>query len=104
MPEGGIELLHVSMPRELKSRPSTSPTHPGRMLAVIILVTSTKWQAGKPLESCGVEVGLPRVTSCGWAAQFGDCAPANIFYTRWRPACAAAGVVGAGPGSRLRWD
>ena len=27
---GGIEPLHVSMPRELKSRPSTSPTHPGR--------------------------------------------------------------------------
>ena len=28
---GGIEPLHVSMPRELKSRPSTSPTHPGIM-------------------------------------------------------------------------
>ena len=28
---GGIEPLHVSMPRELKSRPSTSPTHPGLM-------------------------------------------------------------------------
>ena len=27
---GGIEPLHVSMPRELKSRPSTSPTHPGQ--------------------------------------------------------------------------
>jgi hypothetical protein len=27
---GGIEPLHVSMPRELKSRPSTNPTHPGR--------------------------------------------------------------------------
>ena len=27
--EGGIEPLHVSMPRELKSRLSTSPTHPG---------------------------------------------------------------------------
>ena len=27
---GGIEPLHVSMPRELKSRPGTSPTHPGR--------------------------------------------------------------------------
>ena len=26
---GGIEPLHVSMPRELKSRPSTSLTHPG---------------------------------------------------------------------------
>ena len=26
---GGIEPLHVSMPRELKSRPSTSVTHPG---------------------------------------------------------------------------
>ena len=26
---GGIEPLHVPMPRELKSRPSTSPTHPG---------------------------------------------------------------------------
>ena len=26
---GGIEPLHVSMPRELKSRPSTSPTHSG---------------------------------------------------------------------------
>ena len=26
---GGIEPLHVSMPRELKSRPSTSPTHHG---------------------------------------------------------------------------
>jgi hypothetical protein len=25
----GIEPLHVSMPRELKSRPSTSPTHSG---------------------------------------------------------------------------
>ena len=29
---GGIEPLHVSMPRELKSRPSTSPTHPGFLL------------------------------------------------------------------------
>ena len=29
---GGIEPLHVSMPRELKSRPSTSPTHPGFQL------------------------------------------------------------------------
>ncbi len=28
---GGIEPLHVSMPRELKSRPSTSPTHPGSL-------------------------------------------------------------------------
>ena len=28
-PVPGIEPLHVSMPRELKSRPSTSPTHPG---------------------------------------------------------------------------
>ena len=28
---GGIEPLHVSMPRELKSRPSTSPTHPGML-------------------------------------------------------------------------
>jgi hypothetical protein len=27
---GGIEPLHVSMPHELKSCPSTSPTHPGR--------------------------------------------------------------------------
>ena len=27
---GGIEPLHVSMPLELKSSPSTSPTHPGR--------------------------------------------------------------------------
>jgi hypothetical protein len=26
---GGIEPLHVSMPREVKSRPSASPTHPG---------------------------------------------------------------------------
>ena len=26
---GGIEPLHVSMPRDLKSRPNTSPTHPG---------------------------------------------------------------------------
>ena len=26
---GGIEPLHVSMPRELKYRPGTSPTHPG---------------------------------------------------------------------------
>ncbi len=26
---GGIEPLHVSMPRELKSRPITSPAHPG---------------------------------------------------------------------------
>jgi hypothetical protein len=26
---GGIEPLHVPMPRELKSRPSTSPTHSG---------------------------------------------------------------------------
>ena len=26
---GGIEALHVFMPRELKSRPGTSPTHPG---------------------------------------------------------------------------
>ena len=28
---GGIEPLHVPMPQELKSCPSTSPTHPGRM-------------------------------------------------------------------------
>ena len=28
---GGIEPLHVSMPRELKSRPNSSPTHPGLM-------------------------------------------------------------------------
>jgi hypothetical protein len=28
---GGFEPLHVSMPRELKSRPSTSPTHPGSL-------------------------------------------------------------------------
>ncbi len=27
---GGIEPLHVSMPLELKSSPSTSPTHPGK--------------------------------------------------------------------------
>jgi hypothetical protein len=38
---GGIEPLHVSMPRELKSRPGTSPTHPGcsradPMLAVLV--------------------------------------------------------------------
>ena len=26
---GGIEPLRVSTPRELKSRPSTSPSHPG---------------------------------------------------------------------------
>ena len=26
---GGIKPLHVSMPRELRSRPNTSPTHPG---------------------------------------------------------------------------
>jgi len=37
--EGGIEPPHVSMPRELKSRASTSPTHPGRMLAATNLVT-----------------------------------------------------------------
>ena len=30
---GGIEPLHVSMPRELKSRPGTSPTHPGLMVS-----------------------------------------------------------------------
>jgi hypothetical protein len=28
---GGIEPLHVSMPHELKSHPSTSPTHPGSL-------------------------------------------------------------------------
>jgi len=28
---GGIEPLHVSMPRGLKPRPSTSPTHPGSL-------------------------------------------------------------------------
>ena len=32
---GGIEPLHVSMPRELKSRPSTRPTHPGRRLLLL---------------------------------------------------------------------
>ena len=31
---GGIEPLHVSMPRELKSRPSTSPTHPGQTVRI----------------------------------------------------------------------
>ena len=29
MPPAGIEPTHVSMPHELKSCPSTSPTHPG---------------------------------------------------------------------------
>ena len=35
---GGIEPLHVSMPRELKSRPSTSPTHPGRVNKIFLCV------------------------------------------------------------------
>ena len=29
---GGLDPLHVSMPRKLKSRPTTSPTHPGRLV------------------------------------------------------------------------
>ena len=32
---GGIEPLHVSMPHELKSCPSTSLTHPGRTLIAL---------------------------------------------------------------------
>ena len=32
---GGIEPLHVSMPRELKSRPSTSPTHSGITIKIL---------------------------------------------------------------------
>jgi hypothetical protein len=31
---GGIEPLHVSMPRELKSRLSTSPIHPGCVMSI----------------------------------------------------------------------
>jgi len=49
--EGGIEPLHVSIPRELKSRPSTSPTHPGRVLTATNLFRSTTDSGGKPLES-----------------------------------------------------
>ena len=37
---GGIEPLHVSMPRELKSRPSTGPTHPGCIYKIVgVLLT-----------------------------------------------------------------
>ena len=68
----GLEPLHVSMPRELKSRPSTSPTHPGRMLAASNLVTLTTEQAGKKLDSCVFGVGLPGATWCDWRVAFGD--------------------------------
>ena len=37
---GGLEPLHVSMPRELKSCPSTSPTHPGCIYKIVgVLLT-----------------------------------------------------------------
>jgi hypothetical protein len=39
---GGIEPLHVSMPRELKSRPSTSPTHPGQQRYLNVAVASLR--------------------------------------------------------------
>jgi hypothetical protein len=39
---GGIEPLHVSMPRELKSRPSTSPTHPGQQRYRNVAVASLR--------------------------------------------------------------
>ena len=55
--EGGIEPLHVSMPRELKSRPSTSPTHPGRMLAASILVSSISVHVGTQMD------GLRRIAN-----------------------------------------
>ena len=35
---GGIEPLHVSMPLELKSSPSASPTHPGNTRKLNILL------------------------------------------------------------------
>ena len=41
---GGIEPLHVSMPQELKSCPSTSPTHPGsrEMLKIALVIHCLK--------------------------------------------------------------
>ena len=41
---GGIEPLHVSMPLELKSSPSTSPTHPGNLIIHFIIVTTVVCQ------------------------------------------------------------
>ena len=41
---GGIEPLHVSMPRELKSRPGTSPTHSGCCLQRRVLLSSRTLQ------------------------------------------------------------
>ena len=57
--EGEIEPLHVSMPRELKSRPSTSPTHPGRMLAATNLVLLSTDSDGRNSSQCCVKVWLP---------------------------------------------
>ena len=36
-----MEPLHVSMPRELKSRPSTSPTHPGGVMTLEVSCLNT---------------------------------------------------------------
>jgi len=49
--EGGIETLHVSITRELKSSPSTSPTHPGRMMVAKNLIGSRADYLGSKLES-----------------------------------------------------
>jgi hypothetical protein len=54
---GGIEPLHVSMPHELKSCPSTSPTHPGwsrvAHSARHTRACDHSWRA-TPHDSCGV--------------------------------------------------
>ena len=56
---GGIEPLYVSVPRELKSRPSTSPSHPGQnayalcpRVATISLVRE-KLQIKRHCRACG---------------------------------------------------
>ena len=47
--EGGIEPLHVSMPHELKSCPSTSPTHPGLCSGSVNLVLYHACMYGIPI-------------------------------------------------------
>ena len=70
---GGIELLYVSIPLELKSSPSTSPTHPGLWMLRGVQdvpmhdrekVSHTHSPCQKPRGKQGVESLCPRVSSC----------------------------------------
>ena len=58
---GRIEILHVSMPRELKSRPSTSPTHHGSQGMQKFFVSA---QAQKRMQSCMI-FKIVKKASCG---------------------------------------